>query len=155
MSALPYLAWVLALSNFLPLQWQQVPNWGLWSPGLASLFPLPIIGVRDVFQKHYLIKCSTTESLLLLPMLSQSLVQGVNTSAFLICITSLLFPAQNGLYFRHWALEGLSSAVFHTWLGCRSSWTCPLDRLLFQDISPRKSFLTPLSWPKPHILSVF
>lgn len=91
MSALPYLAWVLALSNFLPLQWQQVPNWGLWSPGLASLFPLPVTGVRDVFQKHYLIRCSTTESLLLLPMLSQSLVQGVNTSAFLICITSCCF----------------------------------------------------------------
>lgn len=47
----------------------------------------------------------------------------------------------------HWAL------LFPHCLGCLSSWTHLLGRLLFQVKSPRKLSLRPLNQPKPHILS--
>ena len=91
LSALPGL--VFNLCNFLPVQWQLVPNWVWPSPGLAGLFLLSISGVRDVFQNHHLIKCSTIDSLLL-PMLS-SPCAGYQYLTFLICITSCCFPLRS------------------------------------------------------------
>ena len=145
MSALPHLAWVLALCNFLPLQWQQVPNWASGLLVLLVCFLFPSLVSEMFFKNTILSNVPQLKAFFCCPCFPNPLcrvsIPRPSSFASPLAVSCSEWPVLQ----THWTLGGLSSAVFHTWLGCRSSWTCPPDRLLFQDISPRKSFLTPLS----------